>query len=866
MGAQNPLQGAIQFLAPKPPEQPKRYFDDAPTFQDFLDKTPDFDTYDEADKSFLANTFFKEKTADWNPDEAYEAAIKFNEHYGLPIDYKKPDWGTGFQDLLNNAVNTGSAGLIDNKLTDPEGLGAQAGAFLGPLVGTLGAVALAGETAGTSLALPAAYMGLVGAGNTARQQYNQSGYINNPLAVGTSGVTNAAFGLIPGVGQSLKAIPRMGLNAAIQGGAGALQDVAQQAAEQKTFSPQIDSGRLWQQAAMGAGMGAGFNAKGRAPMANPAKPIGLSGLPREAKASTPLYKGMPITRKNPVSDVAYQGANPIDTQYIKSKSGVENALQRAINTKRLDETATAQSKLSQLNNLYADVQAVLQKPEISPKTKAQYKAIASNIEAEYNSLKGSVTAKKQINDAQKKAEAQKQKINLIEAKKKAQLEVINNKTTSERQKIEAKKELERLKAELKAANQEQSYRNKEALQAKKQQKPVGKGNKAEAASKPVEQQKEVAPGNAKAKNLVKDNQVSLTPQADKFNALKKAVADKRLSPKDLEQVKLPEVKVGDVVIGTGAPLKNGGTYEVIKQNEKSTIVKDLNSESTHKLGHIDGKELPVLRESKIKELLGESGSEQKAQAKQQNGQKQPVQKTISEREAPQAKLESKTKEIESGLDDIYGKKEDIPGLDAISEHPEVNRRPEIINKISQAYKNKELVKFKYRAEIVGTDIDQVPVEGVYPYQVTETKSGSVMVRAIDSNGQIKAYKLFDGKDSSLIDSAQSTGKVSKYEPRLNPDKPKKNGDPSLDVWDLEANKWVDKTEVGTVLKTSQIESYRDTVIELSNRIKSGKPVSSKEIYEAGKLAKKVLEAEKAYEKMPEKSRKKIHKDITGEDC
>ena len=183
-----------------------------------------------------------------------------------------PNMGTGIQDFFTNALNTGSAGIIDNQLKDPSGLGAQAGAFAGPLLGILGAAALAPETGGASLAIPAAYAGIDAAGNTAREQYRTQGSVYNPLAVGVSGVGNAALGFLGPLAKGASPLMRAGVNAAAQGAGNAAIDYASQAAEQGTFAPQLDMQRLGLNAAIGAGLGAGHGLIHKTPQAPVVEP------------------------------------------------------------------------------------------------------------------------------------------------------------------------------------------------------------------------------------------------------------------------------------------------------------------------------------------------------------------------------------------------------------------------------------------------------------------------------------------------------------------------------------------------------------------------------------------------------------------
>ena len=221
-----------------------------------------------------------------NPEERKAYVNKFV----LPALKPQTDWGTGAQDFLNSAINTGSAGVIDLPVKDPGGAGAQAGAFAGPAVGTLGAAALAPETGGASLAIPAAYMGAVGFGNNARQQQNQTGKVNYAQAAGV-GAINAGLGLLPGARAGAGALERVLTNSGIQGAGSAGADYLQNAVNQGTATPQINPQELIRSGLIGAGLGAGASALHAGVQSikpqEMQRPIGMGQIPREAPAVPP---------------------------------------------------------------------------------------------------------------------------------------------------------------------------------------------------------------------------------------------------------------------------------------------------------------------------------------------------------------------------------------------------------------------------------------------------------------------------------------------------------------------------------------------------------------------------------------------------
>lgn len=248
------------------------------TYQSYIQQNPTLLQEPPEIQADVALQYFNsrmEKQPGWTeepPEIKEQAWQQFKAKYNIPEvrpahsggPYQRPSappvQSNFFSDLAATAINTGSAGIVD--LPHGQGLGANIGSIAGPLIGSLGAAALAPETGGASLAIPAAYAGLVGAGNTAREQYNRTGNIDNPLAVGISGLTNGVFGALGPVAQGVARPIRMAANAAVGGGGNALQDLIQQGAEQHSWLPNVDWERTKNAALMGAGLGGGFAFKG----------------------------------------------------------------------------------------------------------------------------------------------------------------------------------------------------------------------------------------------------------------------------------------------------------------------------------------------------------------------------------------------------------------------------------------------------------------------------------------------------------------------------------------------------------------------------------------------------------------------------
>lgn len=436
------------------------------TFGDVIAKNPDFDTWEPQEKKELADMFFSEKYADLSPDEQMELRPQFDAKYlskpqgGVDLasgPVSSPPQDTNFLgDLLSTAVNSGSAGLID--MPHGEGVGSAIGNFLGPAVGTLSAVALAPETGGASLAIPAAYMGAVGAGTTAREQYNRTGRIDNPLAVGTSGLTNAALGLLGPVGRGATLAGRVVKNAAAGGIENTLQDLIQQAAEQQSLAPKLDMERIQKALLTGAGLGGGLAFKGEK-------------APAEA---VPTYRGRRVTMDAPVGRL-YIGR----PQEVAQKL-YQAAVTRVVEHRRAGRKAEANQFLKNIDpqtaqRIVADVKA------FEAKDKARQAVKTKQLQASVQKLGPDAAKKKQLNELKKAIQERyapeertakvkqtaDQQIRVIQARAQAVKEVLADKRSDAVAKNEAQRELVRLKAEYKAAQAEQTYRDKEALQSKK---------------------------------------------------------------------------------------------------------------------------------------------------------------------------------------------------------------------------------------------------------------------------------------------------------------------------------------------------------------------------------------------------------------
>lgn len=617
-------------------------------------------------------------------------------------------FGTEVSDFFKNAVNTGSAGIINNELNNPQGIGSTAGAFAGPLVGTIGAIAAAPETGFASLAIPAGYLGLTGAGNTAREQVNRTGEIGNPLAVATSGAVNAGFGLIPGAGQGLKLLPRVGLNAVREGGANIAADAVQQAAEQQTFTPELDYDRLKFQGLIGGGLGGGLSIAGggRSPQLNP-------------KADTPIG----LSRFN----LASSEALPVAPQ-------------------------------------------------------------------------GAIQGRATLNSANPRQRVREAKENLKSFKTEQQNKVDSEllQTVDE---IHAMDEFDRVEVEK--------------------------------TLKEIAKVPEKTPERETARNIIRELR---TRKTQAKQAQVEAKRFERLKQKEAQKARVADEKAA----------------KIARKDELSQLKNDIKERSN------PGKPHP---------------------------------EDISEKTEVKDNTETKTIEVDP---------ESLSGLESVKDHPEVKARPEIIGKLSESAKNKELIKVDYNAEIAGERLDPASQPGYMVYEISVTKKNQVIVKTIDADGNFTSFKLDDGEGNSRINDVELTGVKSPHELFLDADNPKKNGDPRLAVRKIEGKATVEQNTNRESLKTSELQKKKsdivDTLSGLTNRdvvnldaslkkMKIGKLLVKKSGLDnidkldhtnAETLLKDVAkhlddaQSEKAVNQLlkniPPETRKKIFKELLGEDC
>lgn len=194
----------------------------------------------------------------------------------VPVAPQQPQDTNFLGDLTNRVINAASGYTRDDLVRQSgQGVGATVGDFLGGLV-PVGAGAASGAGLGALTFTPFGVAGgafgggIVGAGAAGAAQDLQmqrlSG-IKNPDLLRTGGAALIQGGLqaIPGLkGGNL--LTSIGKNVAVQGGGAAIGDLAQQAIEQRSLTPNIDLERLKATTALGAAGGAvGGALEGRAP-------------------------------------------------------------------------------------------------------------------------------------------------------------------------------------------------------------------------------------------------------------------------------------------------------------------------------------------------------------------------------------------------------------------------------------------------------------------------------------------------------------------------------------------------------------------------------------------------------------------------
>lgn len=176
----------------------------------------------------------------------------------------------------------------------------------------------------------------------------------------------------------------------------------------------------------------------------------------------------------------------------------------------------------------------------------------------------------------------------------------------------------------------------------------------------------------------------------------------------------------------------------------------------------------------------------------------------------------------------------LPGYDAVKGHVEVQRRPEIIKKAEQSYLKNEKVKLDYMAEKAGTEIDKPTSDGVVITGIKQAKDKSVFLTAIDSEGQFRSYKLFDGKGDSLINDIKPTGKKADFELVRDLEDMTKANTGRQRVLNTKTNELTEIFKPGETAKSSEIAAAREKIMDVAERLKSGEKVSTREIVDTAK--------------------------------
>lgn len=213
------------------------------------------------------------------------------------------------------------------------------------------------------------------------------------------------------------------------------------------------------------------------------------------------------------------------------------------------------------------------------------------------------------------------------------------------------------------------------------------------------------------------------------------------------------------------------------------------------------------------------------------------------------------------------KEDTLPGLNALQGHVEVQRRPELIKALDDAYRNNEFIKPKYNAEIVGQELDKLPGKGFVPYQMSAAKNGTVMIRVIDHEGQFRTIKLFDGKGGSALDSVKATGEKAPFQLASDAEDLTKAGTPRQRVLNADTGAIEPIYKSGEAIKTSELQVHEDVLRNARDvlaRAEAGK-ATPREIVQASKAVTD-QDIERALDRMTPEQRKNLLKEITGKDC
>lgn len=745
----NPLQAAAQYFAPPPQKE----FEKTPTFEAFINKNPDFHRWEPDEKTEIANKFFSEKTADFAPDEKQEAGALFSQTYGIPVDVPQVDMTP-----------------------------TQSGSPLDVLPGLLSGAA----DVGSFITQPVEK--LLNTGVDRYRVQNEAAYQNNPYFkagadVGSTASDLAGYGLAALGG--LPGIAAYSANKNIQKAAGGEQNVGQ-----AVFNTGLDTvfGKL--------------SPSSNSIVGAAVKNAGLGGL-----ANTASYTGNQLLTGQPLT---LQGALQATGEGLKQGAIVGGA------------THAAAVPGGRILPEKADLPKVFQpKPvKIEPTVKVrnlddarlrgdQMRAIrgqAKQIKNYSNDKLASIKASESL-DPQRNAKSQIDKLNSLYSQ-------LHQLETAKGTPLAVKARVQKQKAQVK-----REYESRKSEYDKKYVQPAK--DTAEKKRLKAELDRREAQGKAEQRR-------------------QQSIKDRQANAEAAHQRRVKEIK-----------LKAQAHKEILQGKASTEAQKQAAREALIKL----------------KAEVKASEQERDYRNKQALQSQKPASKSKPKAEPKAEGRETIHPAKKAGDIERYTKQDKLPGLEKpeIANHPEVQRRPELIGKLDKSYRNNEYIKPDYAAEIHGTEVDKPKGEGVVVQGISQTKSGDIQVKMVDSEGQYRTYKLADGKDTSYLNNATLTGKKSPFENVGDMEDLTKSGTPRQRVLDTRSNTLVEVFKPGEQKKTSEIKAAYDKLTESLNQAAKGETVAKSKIIDSiSKLNNEDLTA--VVEKMTPEQRSELHRKLTGEPC
>lgn len=698
---------------------------------------------------------------------------------------------TGYQrdDLLQNSGN---------------GLGATLG-DLGGALATIGGGALGGSALGATTFTPfGVAAGGIGGGIASAatagtlqdlQAQRLEGAINPNYgrALG-SGVLQGGLQAIPGVGQGLKLLPRVGLNTAIQGAGGGLGSLVQQGIEQGSIAPNIDWNRVKAEAALGGAGGA------------------VSGV-MHGKGQSKKSKVAASAIDDPdamLKQYETQRMEQAKAQHIKDYQDRFKATMRKVG---LDRKKVQSQKTTELNAQYVDLTNDLSDPNLPPDLRKKLENLQKAVVQQYEKLNTEIqTEKKTLSEREQALKA------IDEAKKR----------TDERdiKQAEAQRtaELRQLREDIIARNDEQQQSQKEAdKQAKQAQKLIDEAK--ERTSRRITKEEE-----AQHKQNMRQLKEDIIARNDEQQ--KAAKDNEKQAPKPKIKLKKKEDE------GLKASLREiVQELEPDKQPENTLYRSDKRQPDEYdkmaaRYGGTDTK--------KRYTQSSEGGKVQKGRVEVTETQPTKVGKDEQSRagtKKPNGKKKAKVKSRKSIK--AHGKQAYLTGETVLMDYSaEGGYGQANENRIVKSGTAKD-GRTKAR-KIGGEDLDKehrIRRETIVSDVMTTKNGEGTYFKTIDENGQFRT-RIIEGKgQKSRINWMQLTGEASPY--RISED--------GNTVLDAGTGKPIDvKTNIEAE-HTSVVESKLRDIVE---RVNSGKKVNSREIMNVTK-EKNPKDIESSFDKMGE---------------